>query len=147
MGDGRFTQQKVAVRTLFLTLKLVQYKYKAKGGRRVNYIENELVGKRLRNVRIRAGKGCYEMALALGISEGHYRKIERGLYGLDVRKMILLKKKMGVDPMYLLGEERGSMIIYSPSGEPADRNAYVCELLEYCKVQLEEMAEENDGKE
>jgi hypothetical protein len=86
------------------------------------------------------------MALALGITEGHYRKIERGQYGLDARKILILKKKMGVDPLYLLGEERSGMIIYSPPGEPVDRNAYVCELLEYCKEQIEEMAVGKDGK-
>lgn len=108
----------------------------------MTYIENEMVGKRLQQVRISAGKGCYEMALALGISEGHYRKIERGVYGLDVRKMLLLQRKMGIDPMYLLTGKTDVGISYKIPVEADDRNAFVCELLEYCKEQLEEMAEE-----
>ncbi|MDY3910108.1 MAG: helix-turn-helix transcriptional regulator [Eubacterium sp.] len=108
----------------------------------MNYIENELVGKRLEKVRTSRGKGCYEMAEALGISEGHYRKIERGMYGLDVRKMLLLQRKMGIDPLYLLTGKITRENSYQIPGGSANRNAYVCELLEYCKEQLEEMAED-----
>lgn len=108
------------------------------------YIENELVGRRLQRMRISAGKDCYEMAHALGISEGHYRKIERGMYGLDVRKMLLLQRKMGIDPQYLLTGKNNSETRKRVRVESMERNAYVCELLEYCKEQIEEMAEEEE---
>lgn len=107
----------------------------------MNYIENELVGRRLEKERTSRGKGCYEMAEVLGISEGHYRKIERGMYGLDVRKMLLLEKKEGIDPLYLLSGRKSRDVSVVPF-EPKERRAYVCELLEYCKEQLEEITEE-----
>ncbi len=106
------------------------------------YIENELVGRRLQRVRIKAGKGCCEMAHALGISEGHYRKIERGVYGLDVRKMLLLQRKMGVDPLYLLTGRANTEPKYDFPTATNERNAFVCELLEYCREQIEDMSEE-----
>lgn len=107
------------------------------------YIENELVGRRLQRIRMSAGKGCYEMARALGISEGHYRKIERGMYGLDARKMLLLQRKMGIDPQYLLtGKNSEEIPNRITPAESIERNAYVCELLEYCKEQIEGMSEE-----
>lgn len=108
------------------------------------YIENELVGRRLQRMRISMGKCCYEIASALGISEGHYRKIERGMYGLDVRKMLILQRKMGIDPQYLLTGKNSQDIPSRAPVESTERNAYVCELLEYCKEQIEEMSE---GKE
>lgn len=36
------------------------------------------------------------------VSVGHYRKIERGVYGLDVEKLVILYEKLDVDPLYLL---------------------------------------------
>lgn len=107
------------------------------------YIENELVGRRLQRMRMSAGKGCHEMARALGISEGHYRKIERGMYGLDARKMLILQRKMGIDPQYLLtGKNSVEATNRAAPVESMERNAYVCELLEYCKEQIEGMSEE-----
>lgn len=48
------------------------------------------------------------MAKLLRVSVGHYRKIERGVYGLDVEKLVILYEKLDVDPLYLLaGRQKG----------------------------------------
>ncbi|MCH5252713.1 MAG: helix-turn-helix transcriptional regulator [Lachnospiraceae bacterium] len=105
------------------------------------YIENELIGKRLKKIRQEEGMDYVDMGELLGISEGHYRKIERGVYGLDVRKLLILHTKLKVDPMYLLTGKRPCNRYYL--GErPVDRNELVCELLDYCKKQLAEDREE-----
>lgn len=106
------------------------------------YVENELIGKRLRQIRIQAGLDYPDMADVLGISEGHYRKVERGVYGLDVRKVLMLYTKLKVDPLYLLTGKRGIEFQYNLEGDKADRNALVCELLDYCKKQLADTAED-----
>jgi len=54
------------------------------------YVENELIGKRLKRIRRDLGMDYPDMADVLEISDGHYRKIERGVYGLDVKKLMLL---------------------------------------------------------
>ena len=66
------------------------------------YEENEMIGKRLLKIRKVNELDYYDMAAILGISEGHYRKIERGIYGLDIPKLLRLYEKLDVDPMYLL---------------------------------------------
>lgn len=102
------------------------------------YMENQLIGSRLRSVRKEHGLGCREVAAALGITEGHYRKIERGIYGLDLRKAYILERYMGVNVRYLMhGDEKERGIIYYPIEMTDKNNAYVCQLLEYCKEQLE----------
>lgn len=112
------------------------------------YMENELIGSRLRNVRKESGMGCREVAEALGISEGHYRKIERGIYGLDLRKAYILERYMGVNVRYLMhGDERERGIVYYPIRRTEKNNAYVCQLLEYCKEQLEGEEGKNEGGE
>lgn len=61
------------------------------------YVENELIGKRLKRIRRDLGMDYPDMADVLEISDGHYRKIERGVYGLDVKKLMLLYSKLQVD--------------------------------------------------
>lgn len=99
------------------------------------YVENELMGKRLRRVRLDLGMNYWDMADVLGVSEGHYRKIERGIYGLDAKKLLCLYSELKVDPLYILTGDRGRQIPYNPSGK-ASRESIVCELLDYCKKQL-----------
>lgn len=106
------------------------------------YVENELIGRRLKKIRQQAGLDYSDMAEVLGISEGHYRKIERGVYGLDVRKVLMLHTKLNVDPLYLLTGKRGTDVTYNSRDARMDRNAMVCELLDYCKKQLVDRAED-----
>ncbi len=100
------------------------------------YVENELIGRRLQDIRESAHMDYYDMAKLLGISEGHYRKIERGIYGLDVPKLMILYDKLDVDPLYLLaGSQKGKQ---SRDIQWESRRQRVCELLEYCRKQISE---------
>ena len=81
--------------------------------------QNEIIGRRLQDVRESAHMDFYDMAKLLRVSVGHYRKIERGVYGLDVEKLVILY-----------------------DSHLAIRNRRVCELLEYCKQQLSDEGEE-----
>lgn len=103
------------------------------------YVENEIIGRRLRRIRLDFGYDYFEMRELLEISDGHYRKLERGIYGIDVKKILLMYTRLGVDPLYLLTgksnrEEEDCGITY----EPEDKNALVCELLDYCKTKLKD---------
>ncbi|MCI5729986.1 MAG: helix-turn-helix domain-containing protein [Eubacterium sp.] len=103
------------------------------------YVENELIGRRLQDIRESAHMGFYDMAKLLGVSEGHYRKIERGIYGLDVPKLVTLYEKLDVDPLYLLaGSQKGKNANLSHS---EIRRRRVCELLDYCRKQIGEDVE------
>lgn len=99
------------------------------------YVENELIGRRLKKIRENAQIEYYDMAKLLGVSEGHYRKIERGIYGLDVPKLMVLYTKLGVDPLYLLAGGEKEYISLMRKKRTGTRE-YVCELLEYCKEQI-----------
>lgn len=101
------------------------------------YVENELIGRRLKRIRMDLGMDYPDMAELLEISDGHYRKIERGVYGLDVRKLMLLYTKLQVDPLYLLTGEQSRAMHYIP-GSHTDRDTLICELLDYCKTKLSE---------
>ncbi len=68
--------------------------------------QNEIIGRRLQDVRESAHMDFYDMAKLLRVSVGHYRKIERGVYGLDVEKLVILYEKLDVDPLYLLAGRR-----------------------------------------
>lgn len=104
----------------------------------MDYIENELIGKRLMKIRQEKNLEFYDMASILGISEGHYRKIERGIYGLDVPKLLRLYEKLNVDPMYLLlGKIDLSSVFTEPSGV-IDRRQMICNLLDYCVKQIKD---------
>ncbi len=68
---------------------------------------NQQIGRRLREVRNKAGLTCEQMAELLDISDSHYRKIERGIYELKTEKLVKLRVMLGVDPLFLLmGETR-----------------------------------------
>ena len=103
--------------------------------------QNEIIGRRLQDVRESAHMDFYDMAKLLRVSVGHYRKIERGVYGLHVEKLVILYEKLDVDPLYLLaGRQKARR--ESVDSHLAIRNRRVCELLEYCKQQLSDEGEE-----
>lgn len=106
----------------------------------MNFIENELMGKRLRRVRSDLGMTQMDMAEVLEVSEGHYKKLERGVYDLDVKKLILLYSKLQVDPLFIMTGELGRELSYIPS-QQNNRDSLVCELLDYCKRQLKSEGE------
>lgn len=63
---------------------------------------NIQVGKRSRESRISLGRTQAEIAVALGVSEEHYRKYESGATGLSADKLLILYHKYGIDPTYLI---------------------------------------------
>ncbi len=63
---------------------------------------NMLIGKRLREARVRLGRSQAEIATLLDVSEEHYRKYESGATGLSAVKLLLLYRKYGMDPTYLI---------------------------------------------
>lgn len=105
------------------------------------YVENELIGKRLMKIRQDNNLDFYDMADILGISEGHYRKIERGIYGLDIPKLLQLYDKLDVDPMYLLLGKLDLSNMYTKSNGKVDRKKMVCELLDFCIKQIKDDTE------
>lgn len=99
------------------------------------YVENELIGRRLKKVREAVEMEYYDMAKLLGVSEGHYRKIERGLYSLDVPKLLILYEKLDVNPLFLLtGKQEMKVSGYEAKNGSAKEQ--VCELLEYCREKI-----------
>ena len=103
-------------------------------------VENELIGRRLQDIRESAHMGFYDMAKLLGVSEGHYRKIEIGIYGLDVPKLVTLYEKLDVDPLYLLAGSQKAKNAGNLSHSEIRRRR-VCELLDYCRKQIGEDVE------
>ena len=104
-------------------------------------VENELIGRRLERIRKSIGMSLPDMAELLGVSPGQYRKIERGIYSLDVKKILILYSQLQIDPCYLLTGDRGKQRGYAPYGN-VERNSLVCELLDYCRNKLTEDTEE-----
>ena len=103
--------------------------------------QNEIIGRRLQDVRESAHMDFYDMAKLLRVSVGHYRMIERGVYGLDVEKLVIIYEMIVVDLLYLLvGRLKARW--ESVDSHLAIRNRRVCELLEYCKQQLSDEGEE-----
>lgn len=60
------------------------------------------IGKRLREARNNLGITQAEFAAAFGVSEEHYRKYESGATGVSADKLLILYKKYGIDPTYLI---------------------------------------------
>lgn len=70
---------------------------------------NIQIGKRLREIRINMNLGKLEIADALGITVEHYRKIEAGMTGISVDKLLILYHIYGVDPTYLITGESSNI--------------------------------------
>lgn len=65
------------------------------------------MGERLRDERKKRGMTQESMAELLEMSLTYYGRIERGLSGLSLEKLVLLNQKLDIDPTYLLtGEKR-----------------------------------------
>ncbi len=70
------------------------------------------MGERLRHSRIKKGLTQENVAEMLGISLTYYGKIERGVNGLSLEKLVLASKRLDIDPTYLLtGEKRAAVNI------------------------------------
>lgn len=64
------------------------------------------MGDRLREYRNNKGLTQDKVAELLGMSLTYYGRIERGLSGLSLEKLIMVQKELGIDPTYLLTGEK-----------------------------------------
>ena len=90
------------------------------------------IGNRLRELRMNCGKTQDDFAELLGVTQGHYRKVEAGTYELKLEHIITLYHVCNIDPSYLLlGKEMSfdvvSALINCKSKESAKRMVEVLE--------------------
>lgn len=74
-------------------------KVHGRGNPNMLYVE---IGKRLRIARIELNYTQEQMAEILGISTAYYGKVERGVYGLSLEKLVIVNEKLDMDINYLL---------------------------------------------
>ena len=73
------------------------------------YVE---MGKRLRILRTGLNYTQEQMSEILEMSTAYYGKVERGIYGLSLEKLVLANKKLDMDINYLLtGSRRGEIAL------------------------------------
>lgn len=73
------------------------------------YVE---MGKRLRILRIGLNYTQEQMSEILEMSTAYYGKVERGIHGLSLEKLVLANKKLDMDINYLLtGSRRGEIAL------------------------------------
>lgn len=60
------------------------------------------IGKRLRIMRIELDYTQEQMAELLEISSAYYGKVERGIHGLSIEKLVIINRKLDIDINYLL---------------------------------------------
>ena len=66
---------------------------------------NIQIGKRLREARLNMNLEKSEIADVLDVTVEHYRKLEAGVTGISVDKVLTLYHKYGIDPTYLITGE------------------------------------------
>lgn len=99
------------------------------------------IGKRLREARRSLGKNQAEFAAAFGVSEEHYRKYESGATGLSADKILILHKKYGIDPTYLItGQNVQALDIeyYMVNSSREQRDALVVRVLSYVSDRIKQ---------
>lgn len=65
------------------------------------------MGLRLRQERMRLNYTQEQMAEVLSMSTAYYGKIERGVHGLSLQKLLLINQKLNIDITYLItGQEK-----------------------------------------
>lgn len=65
------------------------------------------MGLRLRQERMRMNYTQEQVAEILNMSTAYYGKIERGVHGLSLQKLLLINQKLNVDITYLItGQEK-----------------------------------------
>ena len=60
------------------------------------------IGKRLRIFRIQSNYTQEQMAEIVGMSTAYYGKVERGVHGLSLAKLVIVNEKLDIDINYLL---------------------------------------------
>lgn len=60
------------------------------------------MGSRLRQERVRLNYTQEQIAEVLNMSTAYYGKIERGVHGLSLQKLLLINQKLKIDITYLI---------------------------------------------
>lgn len=91
------------------------------------------MGKRLRVLRINLNYTQEQMAEILEISPAYYGKVERGLHGLSLDKLVIANKKLDVDINYLLtGDRKGEISVIEVIKEcPRNKRYDMQQLMKY----------------
>lgn len=88
------------------------------------------MGKRLRILRIELNYTQEQMSEILEISSAYYGKVERGVHGLSLEKLVLANKKLDIDINYLLtGTKRSEIVIEKAIDECPKNKRYDLEQL------------------
>lgn len=72
----------------------------------------KMMGERLRDYRKKLNYTQEQVAELLDMSLTYYGKVERGINGLSIEKLLLAHEKMGVDISYLLTGEKKPEITF-----------------------------------
>ncbi|MCM1386779.1 MAG: helix-turn-helix domain-containing protein [Bacillus sp. (in: Bacteria)] len=94
------------------------------------YVE---MGKRLRIFRINLDYTQEQMAEILEISPAYYGKVERGIHGLSLEKLVLANKKLDIDINYLLTGNRKEEVSFVEVIKecPRDKRYNMQQLIKY----------------
>lgn len=91
------------------------------------YVE---MGKRLRILRMELNYTQDQMSEILEMSCAYYGKVERGIHGLSLEKLVLVNKKLDMDINYLLtGNRRGQVALEKVIDECPKNKRYDMEQL------------------
>ena len=91
------------------------------------YVE---MGKRLRILRMELSYTQDQMSEILEMSCAYYGKVERGIHGLSLEKLVLVNKKLDMDINYLLtGNRRGQVALEKVIDECPKNKRYDMEQL------------------
>lgn len=97
---------------------------------------NIQIGKRLQEVRENSGYTQEEFAEILEIGVEHYRKLEGGLHGLQVEKMLVLYREFKIDPTYLITGDKNHQFqleLFLANCNREQRNRFIERTLAYMK--------------
>lgn len=91
------------------------------------------MGKRLRIFRINLNYTQEQMAEILEISPAYYGKVERGLHGLSLDKLVIANRKLDIDINYLLtGDKKGEVSVIEVIKEcPRNKRYDMQQLMKY----------------
>ena len=96
---------------------------------------NIQIGKRLREARLNMNLEKSEIADVLGVTVEHYRKLEAGITGISVDKVLTLYHKYGIDPTYLITGESSmkdfNLDYYVANSTKEQRNEFFDRVLAY----------------
>lgn len=96
---------------------------------------NIQIGKRLREARLNMNLEKSEIADVLDVTVEHYRKLEAGITGISVDKVLTLYHKYGIDPTYLITGESSmkdfNLDYYVANSTKEQRNDFFDRVLAY----------------